>query len=248
MPIDSSVIITGRNAVREALEHDSASIDKVCIQQGTRGLGYIKSLASKSKIPIQVLPSGGLRRLVGKVAHQGIVALQSTFSYMDYSDMLASIAPDLDSVRANRPRILLLDGIQDPRNFGAIVRSAVAFDVNGLIVCSHHMASVTPAMVKASSGTATRIPIARIQRLADIIPELKERGYFIYGSSANGECSIWNVDWQCPVALVIGSEGRGLFVDTERECDKLISIPIKGDVNSLNVSVATGILLSVAYR
>ncbi len=242
------MIIAGRNAVREALERDAASIEKVCVQKDAQGLGYIKRIASRSQIPLQILPSSGLRRLAGKVAHQGVVALRSAFSYVDYSDMLASIAPNLEAVRANHPRLLLLDGIQDPRNYGAIVRSAVAFGVNGLIVSSHHMASATPAMVKASSGTVTRIPIAQVKRLADIIPELKERGYFVYGSSANGECSIWDVNWRCPIALIIGSEGRGIFVDTERECDKLISIPLMGDVESLNVSVATGIFLSMACQ
>lgn len=248
MPTDSPLIITGRNAVREALEQNPESLEKVCLQRETRGLREIRSLATKAGVPIQVLPREGLRRLAGGASHQGAIAQHASFAYVDYSKMLAAIAENLDVVKMQCPRILLLDGIQDPRNFGAIVRSAVAFGVKGIIVCSHHMAPVNAAMVKASSGTAVRMPTARVGRLADVIPELKERGYFVYGTSAQGACSIWNLNWNCPVALVIGSEGRGLFPDTERICDRLVSIPMSGDVESLNASVATGILLAVAFQ
>ncbi len=248
MPTDSPLIIAGRNAVREALERTPESLEKVCLQKDARGLGQIRRLASRAGIPVQVLPRDGLRRLAGGMTHQGVVALQSAFAYADYSVMLKAVAADLDTVRAQRPRLLLLDGIQDPRNFGAIVRSAAAFGIRGIIVCAHHMAPVNAAMVKASSGTAVRMPIARVGRLADVIPELKERGYFVYGTAAHGADSIWETNWNCPVALVIGSEGRGLFPDTERICDRLVSIPMCGEVESLNASVATGILLAMAFQ
>ena len=248
MPVDPPLIIAGRNAVREALEHNPASLEKICLQQDARGLKQIRLLASRAGVPVQTLPPDGLRRLAGGVAHQGAIALQAAFTYTDYSVMLATITPDLDTVRAVRPRLLLLDGIQDPRNFGAIIRSATAFGVKGVIVCSHHMAPINTAMVKASSGTALRIPIARVGRLADVIPELKERGYFVYGASASGDSSIWSINWECPLALVVGSEGRGIFPDTERVCDNLISIPMSGAVESLNVSVAAGILLALAFQ
>lgn len=248
MSTDPPLIVAGRNAVREALQQAPASIEKVCLQQGAQGLHRIKSLASKAGIPIQVLPQEGLRRLAGGIVHQGVLAVQAAFCYVDYSIMLAAIAPDLDTVRVKCPRLLLLDGIQDPRNFGAIVRSAVAFGVHGVIVCSHHMAPINPAMIKASSGTATRIPIARVGRLSDIIPELKERGYFVYGTTAGGSSSMWSIQWECPVALVVGSESKGLFPDTERVCDQLISIPMAGQAESLNASVAAGILLSLMFQ
>ncbi len=248
MSADSSFVIAGRNAVREALEHAPASLEKVYLQQNARGLGQIRQRASDAGIPVQILPLEGLQRLAGGVVHQGAIALQTAFAYADYSAMLAEIAPDLDTVRAACPRLLLLDGIQDPRNFGAVIRSAAAFGAGGVIVCSHHMAPVSAAMVKASSGTALRMPIARVGRLADVIPELKERGYFVYGASASGDRSIWSVNWECPLALVLGSEGRGLFSDTERACDHLITIPMSGAVESLNVSVAAGILFALAFR
>ena len=248
MQVDCPLVIAGRNAVREALEQDPTQLEKVCIQQGVRGMNQIRGLASKAGVPVQFLPQDGLRRLAGGVVHQGVLALRAAFAYADYSVVLAEIAHNLDTVRKKRPRILLLDGIQDPRNFGAIVRSASAFGVRGLIVSSHHMAPINAAMMKASSGTAAHMHIARIGRLADVIPELKERGYFVYGASASGGCSIWKVNWACPVALVVGSEGRGIFPDTERVCDHLISIPLEGKVESLNASVATGILLAVAHQ
>ncbi len=244
----SLVLIAGRNAVREALERSPASIEKVYLQIETRGLDQIKRLAFTANIPVKFLPQSGLRRLSGKIPHQGVVAVESGFSYMDYTRLLGEIASDPDQVRQICPRILMLDGIQDPRNFGAIIRSAVAFNMRGIIVSSHHMAPMSTSTIKASSGTALRIPIARVGRLADVIPELKERGYYVYGTTSNGSVSIWDINWKCPVALVVGSEDRGLFPDTERQCDALISIPITGDIESLNASVATGIILSVACR
>ena len=248
MPADPPLIIIGRNAVREALERDPTQLEKVCIQRGGQGLNRIRSLASRSGVPVQLLPQEGIRRLAGRVVHQGVLALRTAFSYVDYSVMLAEIAPNLDVVQKKCPRLLLLDGIQDPRNFGAIVRSASAFGVNGVIVCSHHMAPINAAMVKASSGTAVHMQIARVGRLADIIPELKERGYYVYGSATSRGHSVWEINWACPVALVIGSEGRGIFPDTERVCDHMVSIPLRGEVESLNASVAAGILLAVAYK
>ncbi len=248
MSVDPPLIIVGRNAVREALECIPESLEKICLQRDARGLNQIQALAHRAGVPVQRLPKEGLRRLADGMTHQGAVALHAAFAYKDYSVMLKEIAADLDSVKKLRPRLLLLDGIQDPRNFGAMVRSAVAFGVQGLIVSAHHMAPVNAAMVKASSGTAVRVPIARVGRLADVIPELKERGYFVYGTAAHGEYSIWDINWKSPVALVIGSEGQGLFLDTERVCDRLVSIPMDGDADSLNASVATGILLALACQ
>ena len=244
----SSLIITGRNPVREVLERAPSSIEKIYVLRDTKQLNFIRNLARQKHIPVQVLPPSGLKRLAGGALHQGVIAVQPAFAYADYTTMLAKIAPNLDSVRSLQPRLLLLDGIQDPRNFGAIVRCAVAFDVKGIIVSSHHMAPVSPAMVKASSGAALRIPIARVPRLADVIGEIKERGYYVYGAAGSGSVSMWDIDWKCAIALVIGSEGRGLYPDTERLCDQLLSIPISGDMESLNASVATGILLAKACQ
>ena len=242
------LIIAGRNPVREVLERDPHSIEKIYLLRDAKRLHHIRSLAHQKQIPVQVLPAGGLKRLAGGALHQGVIAVQPAFAYADYTAMLAKIAPDLDTVRSLQPRLWLLDGIQDPRNFGAIVRCAVAFDVKGILVSSHHMAPVSPAMVKASSGAALRIPIARVGRLADVIGEIKERGYYVYGASHSGSVSMWNINWKYPIALVIGSEGRGLFSDNERLCDQLLSIPISGDMESLNASVATGILLAKACQ
>ncbi|MCY4234479.1 MAG: 23S rRNA (guanosine(2251)-2'-O)-methyltransferase RlmB [Bacteroidetes bacterium] len=248
MSDNSLVIIAGRNAVREALERSPASIEKVYLQKEIKGLNPIRNVAIRAGVPVKFLPLSGLQRLAGGVIHQGAIAVESAFSYWDYSKLLSNIASDLNMTRELCPRILLLDGIQDPRNFGAIIRSAVAFDVKGIIVSSHHMAPVSTSTIKSSSGAALRIPIARVGRLADIIPELKERGYYVYGASSTGTISMWYINWQCPVVLIIGSEDRGLYPDTERLCDELFSIPMTGDIESLNASVATGIVLAVASK
>ncbi len=246
--MERGLVIAGRNAVREALQREPLHLEKVLLQRGARGLQHLRKIATRAGVPVQELPSAGLARHSGNTPHQGALALRATLAYHNVWNMLARIAPSLDKVRQQRPRLLLLDGIQDPRNFGALVRTAVAAGVAGIIVPQRRMAPLSTAMIKASSGMAMRIPIARVGRLAEIIPPLKERGFHVYGASALGMESIWEVDWARPVALVLGGEGAGLRKDTEQSCDCTVAIPMAGDTESLNVAVAAGVLLFVALR
>ena len=243
----SRTVIAGRNAVREALEREPLQLENICIRRGARGFHHLRRGAEKVQIPVRELPESGLNRIAGSVRHQGVIALRAAIAYQDCTAMLAAIAPDMDAVKQQRPRLLLLDGIQDPRNFGAILRTAVAAGVAGVIVPTRKMAPLSDATVRASSGTATRIPIARVGDLTQVIWPLKERGFYVYGAAGAGE-SLWETTWQRPVALVLGAEGRGLKPATARQCDKLVSIPLPGDVQSLNVAVAAGILLFESLR
>ncbi|MDE2955701.1 MAG: 23S rRNA (guanosine(2251)-2'-O)-methyltransferase RlmB [Bacteroidota bacterium] len=240
-------IITGRNAVREALEREPLQLEHICIRRGARGLYHLRRIADKAQVQVKELPESGLTRIAGSVRHQGVIAVRAALAYQDSVAMLARIAPDLDTVKRKCPRLLLLDGIQDPRNFGAILRTAVAAGVAGVIVPSRKMAPLSDATLRASSGTAARISIARVNSLIDIIWPLKERGFYVYGAAGAGE-SLWETNWQRPVALVLGSEGRGLQAATARECDQLVSVPLPGDAQSLNVAVAAGILLFESLR
>ena len=237
-------VLAGRNAVLEALQREPHRLERICVQTASQGLSAFWKLAAQSGVPVQQLPRAALQRMAGKAVHQGVVAIRSAIAYQDVDAMLAAIAPSLDDVKQLRPRLLMLDGIQDPRNYGAIVRSAVAFGVAGIIVPARGMAPLSPAMIKASSGTASRIPIARTGSLAAQVPALQERGYYVYGASTRAGASLWSLDWDRPTALVIGSEGHGLRRETARVCDGMVSIPMPGDVASLNASVAAGILLA----
>ncbi|ARA92538.1 23S rRNA (guanosine(2251)-2'-O)-methyltransferase RlmB [Rhodothermaceae bacterium RA] len=246
---DTSVIV-GRHPVREALERDAGRIEKVLIQKGTGGppVEAIRRLATQSGVPVQYVPAPRIARLAAGLNHQGVAALASPVAYVDLDAMLRRIAPDHEAVRARKPLLLLLDQIEDPYNLGAILRSAAAAGVDGVIVTRQHMAPVNAAALKASAGTAGRVPVARVGNLAETILQLKERGYWVAGAAGDGETTVWEMDWDRPVALVMGSEGKGLRRRVADVCDYRVAIPMRGAVESLNVSVATGILLFEAVR
>lgn len=250
-------IVVGRNPVREALEHRDRRLEKVMLQRGLEGgwIAEIRSAAKEAGVPVQVVPSQRLGRLASGATHQGVAAVLAPVAYRDVDEMLAEIAPGIEAVRAQKPVLVLLDGIEDPRNFGAILRSVAAAGVQGVIVPDRGMAPMSAVTVKASAGTALRIPIARVNRLSDTIQALKERGYWVAGLAGDEPMlgdpdheSLWDYDWDRPVAVVIGSEGEGLQSSVRSACDVLVSIPMRGDVESLNASVAAGVALFAAVR
>lgn len=249
-PSSDTSLVVGRNPVREALQERAGEIEKVMIQQGSGGaaIGAIRSAAEAAGVPVQYVPQQRLAHLTSGLNHQGVVAVAAPVRYYEVHEMLAGIAPDLDAVRRKKPLLLLLDRVEDPYNFGAVLRTAVAAGVDGVVVPDRHMAPLNAAALKASAGTATRIPVARVGNLADVIHQLKERGYWVAGAATEGDTSVWTMDWDRPVALVMGSEGSGLRRRVAEACDYLVSIPMRGPAESLNVSVAAGILLFAAGR
>ncbi len=243
-------VIVGRNPVREALARDDGRVEKVLLQQGLTGrpAGEIRRLAREAGVPVQQVPSARLSRMAPGVAHQGVAALIVPVAYREVEEVLNEIAADTEVVRAKKPMVLLLDRIEDPHNFGAILRSALAAGVEGVIVPRRRMAPLNAAAVKASAGAALKIPIARAGNLADVIEQLKERGYWVAGAAGEGDTSVWEMDWDRPLAIVIGSEDRGIRPQIAKACDYLVAIPMRGPVESLNASVAAGILLFAAAR
>ena len=243
-------IVVGRRPVFELIRDAAREVDKVLIKQGTGGgvIADIRRMAHERGIQVQFVPASRLDRLAGGAGHQGVAAFSAPIPYLDLHELLQDAAPDLDTTRQTKPVLLLLDGIQDPHNFGAILRTAAATGVNGVVVPRHGMAPLGAVTVKASAGTAGRVPIARVGNLADTLYPLKERGFWILGASGEGAESVWDVDVDRPLAIVIGSEGSGLGKRIAGECDHLVQIPMRGDVESLNASVAAGVILFIATR
>jgi 23S rRNA (guanosine2251-2'-O)-methyltransferase len=252
----NDLVIIGRNPVREALERGDGRIEKVMLQKGAHGsqIDAIRRAAKAAGVPTQMVPEVRINKLAPKTTHQGVVAMAAPVAYADLDDMLEQIAPNLDAVREQKPVLLALDGIEDPHNYGAILRSAVASGASGVVVPERGQAPLSATAVKASAGTALRIPIARVSNLADALFSLKERGYWVVGldggvaEGSQERATVWDNDWDRPVALVVGSEGKGMRPRVRAQCDVLVSIPIAGDVESLNASVAAGIVLFVAAK
>jgi 23S rRNA (guanosine2251-2'-O)-methyltransferase len=236
--------ISGRNPVREQLEREDSRAEKLFLQKGATGkLMGLQKLAHDVGVPVQFVPTGKLNTLVPGVNHQGAVLAISSIEYQDVDDMLAAIAPTMDEVIRKRPIVVVLDHIQDPHNLGAIIRSCVAAGAEGVIIPDRGAAPVTAATIKTSAGTVSEIPIARVGNLSQLIDQLKERGYWIVGAEGSGETSMLEMDWDRPLGIVIGSEEKGMGRVVRGACDYLVHIPMRGKAESLNASVAAGILL-----
>ena len=240
--------ITGRNAVLESLQGGPNPVEKVLLSKGASGtaIQQIRSVAEKGGVPVQWVPDMRLEALVSGVNHQGAVAIVAEVAYRDVDDMLQEIAVDVDEVRATKPFIVALDRIEDPQNFGAILRSVVGVGAAGVIVPGKGMAPVNAHAIKTSAGAALQIPIARTADLAATLESLKERGYWIAGADGSGDTTVWAMDWDRPLVLVIGNEHSGMSTAVKAVCDYLVNIPIPGNIESLNASVAAGILLFAA--
>ena len=236
--------IAGRNPVREALADPDLEVSKVLIQKGAQGkpIQEVKKLAKSAGVPVQEVPQTVLNRLSNGVRHQGIMAEIKPIGYLELEDMLHAIAPDNDTVKAKKPLLVLLDQIEDPQNYGAIIRSVRGAGAAGIIVPRHGMAPLNAAAIKTSAGIALQMPIAEVTNLAHAIDQLKERGYWVYGAAGEAEDSVWDTDWDRAIALVIGSEGAGLRARIRKSCDGLVAIPLTAGVESLNASVAAAVI------
>ncbi len=250
MPETESTVIVGRNPVREALERGDRAVEKVMLAKGIdgRAAGALRQAAKAAGVPVQVVPPQKLNAVAPGLTHQGVVAVAAAVAYADFDGMLRQIAPTPDDVRARKPVLVVLDGLEDPHNFGAILRSAVAAGAAGVVVPERGQAPLSATAVKASAGTADRVPVARTKNLADALVQLKERGYWVLGLDGAGPETIWDTDWDRPLALVVGSEGRGMRPRVRAACDLLVSIPLRGPAESLNASVAAGVALFAAVR
>lgn len=244
------MLVFGRNAVREALKSDQA-IDKLFIMEGepSGSLRELLGMAREKHIVIQSVGKAKLDAMTtpfahrGELAnHQGIVAQMPAITYVEIEDMLAS-ARD----KNEKPFLLVLDGLQDPHNLGAILRTAECAGVHGVIIPKRRAVSVTAAVAKASAGASMYVNVARVPNLVSAVEKLKKENVWIIGAEAN-ETKMSDVQLDGAIALVIGHEGTGLSKSVRDHCDLLVSIPMYGEINSLNASNAAAILMYEKLR
>jgi len=236
----SELYVFGRQPVRELLHRSPERVSKLYVREhlNPATLQELYALCSQNKIPVTTVPGRKLMEMVGKVNDQGIVALVSPVQYQDFDDWLDTI----ELQKTPQPFILLLDEIEDPNNFGAILRTAAASGADAVIIPKHRQSPVTPAVFKTSAGTAGLIPIMRVTNLNQTIIQLKDIGFWICGLDQNADRLYWQEDYNSPIALVIGSEGKGIRKKTLEHCDFTVRIPMKNDVESLNASVSAALL------
>jgi 23S rRNA (guanosine2251-2'-O)-methyltransferase len=235
--------ITGRQAVLEALK-SGRSIEKILTQYGTSGpvVDSIYKLAKQRGIPIAQSGKQKFRQLAGDSA-QGVLAFVAPIEYTEVQDLLT-----LAEKKHEPPFILVLDEIEDPHNLGALIRTAECTGIHGVVIPKHHAAPVTHTVVKSSAGAVSHVAIARVANIGQTIDDLKRRGAWVVGADANAEKLYYEVDYRGPVALVIGSEGKGIRKLVKHKCDFLVRIPMYGKVSSLNASVAGGLLMFEVAR
>ena len=237
-------IIEGRNAVIEALRAGRA-IDKIFIARGDvdKTLGHIASKAREKGIVVVESDRKKLDFMSQTHAHQGVIALCAVREYCNVNDIFA-IAEE----RNEKPFIIVCDEISDPHNLGAIIRSAECAGAHGVIIPKRRSAGLTAIVDKASAGAAEHMAIARVPNIPAAIKELKDRGLWIYGTAADGQSGLWNTDFTGSMALVIGSEGDGMGRLVRESCDFIVSLPMKGQVSSLNASAAAAIVMYEVLR
>lgn len=232
-------LIEGRNAVIEVLKSER-TVEQILVANGdvSGSINLILALAKEKKIVIKQVDRKKLDQLSQTGAHQGVIAQITPYKYCDVDDII-SYAEE----RGEKPFIIILDEIEDPHNFGSIIRTAETCGVHGIIIPKRRNVGLTPAVYKASAGAIEHMKIAKITNINNAIDKLKEQGIWVYGADMNGENYCYDVDFRGAVALIIGSEGKGILKLTKNKCDVLVKIPMVGNISSLNASVAGGILM-----
>ncbi|MGA2811247.1 MAG: 23S rRNA (guanosine(2251)-2'-O)-methyltransferase RlmB [Candidatus Acidiferrum sp.] len=237
--------LTGIHAVREALEA-GRPLDRIVIAKGRQDTRTeeIVQLARKQSVPLRFEDRSQLDRLAGSRDHQGVLALAAARPASTLDEIIASgKAPG-----SQKGLIVLLDGVEDPHNLGAIIRTSLAAGAHGVVIPERRAAGLTDTVSRASAGALAHLPVAKVTNLARSMEELKEAGYWLIGLDEKAEQSYTQADYTSPVGIVLGGEGQGLHELTRKRCDFIVSLPTVGPVKSLNVSVAAGVVLFEARR
>lgn len=236
-------LIIGRKPVLEALNSDE-EVSQVFILFGQEGgiIDAIRVAAKKKGIKVSQVPFEKFRQITQSKVAQGVAASKSEQKYYDLYEIIA------ESKKSQYPLLLILDSIQDTHNVGAILRSADCSGVDGIIITKNNSAPINETVVKTSAGASEHVKITLINNLAQTIDELKKKGFWIVGSYLEGAKAYTSVDYKIPLAVIVGNEEKGIRKLTADKCDHLVRIPMKGKIQSLNVSVATGVLLFEILR
>ncbi len=236
-------LICGRNAVRELLL-SGRDIEKIYIQSGDRegSVNQLIGMAAERKITIVERSRTALDELTGGARHQGIAAIAAERNYSSVEEIL-----DYAKERGEKPFIIIADGVEDPHNLGAIIRSAECLGAHGIIIPKRRAVGLTATVAKASAGAIEHMRVARVTNLAAAIDKLKEEGLWLYAADMGGE-SYWQTDLSGAVALVVGSEGSGVSRLVKEKCDFTVSIPLFGNINSMNVSCAAAVIMAEVAR
>jgi 23S rRNA (guanosine2251-2'-O)-methyltransferase len=236
---------TGIHAVREALEA-GGTFDRIVIAKGRQDsrVEDIVQLARERGIAVRFEDRGQLDRLANSRDHQGVVAIAAARAAATLDDILQHA----NTAKGRAGLIVLLDGVEDPHNLGAIIRTALAAGAHGVVIPERRAVGLTDTVARASAGALAHLPIAKVTNLARSMEDLKEAGYWLVGLDENGEKRYTEVDYTSPTGIVMGGEGNGLHELTRKRCDYVVSLPTIGPVKSLNVSVATGVVLFEALR
>jgi len=234
--------VFGIHPVLETLRSARRNVTRVVIS-GSRNdtrMRQVVDIARQAGIPVQRQPDRALDRLAGGEAHQGVVAFVAGATYADPEVVMSTAGPSA--------LFVVLDGVEDPRNLGAVIRTAAAAGAQGVFLPEHGAAGLTPVAVKASAGVAERLPVARVTNIVALLKSLKDKGVWIVGLDAGGSAAWTSFDLTSPVALVLGGEGKGLRRLARETCDVVLTIPLAPGVESLNLSVAAGIGLFEVVR
>lgn len=238
-------LIWGRNSVAESLRAQRG-VKLILLAKGTKLVGALADIYQEARargIRVDFVERGRLDRLTGTDKHQGIAAEVPPFEYSDLSDILSAA-----SEKGEHPLILVLDSLQDPQNFGSLIRTAEAVGAHGVVIPSHRAVGVTPAVVKSSAGAVQHLPVAMVTNLSQTIEKLKVAGVWAVGIDVDGRQTFDEIDWNVPLALVVGAEGKGIGRLVKEKCDIVVRIPMRGHVSSLNAAVAGSIVLYHAWR
>jgi 23S rRNA (guanosine2251-2'-O)-methyltransferase len=236
-------VIYGMNSVAEALKARGKAFQWVGVAKERRDLRLQRVIEEcrRISIPVRFLPRVELDRMAGTGAHQGVVAVTSAKQYTDLDDVLAA-------KRGQFSLVVVLDGVEDPHNLGAVLRTADAAGADGVVIPERRAAGITGTVAKASAGASEHLPVAKVTNISRTLEDLKSKGLWIAGLDERGPQSYDKVDYKMDCAIVLGAEGKGLHDLVKRKCDFLVSIPMLGKVPSLNVSVAAGVMLYEVAR
>lgn len=231
-------VIYGLNSVAEALKARGRAFEWVGVAKERHDLRLQRVIEEcrKISIPVRFLPRVELDRMAGTGAHQGVVAVTSAKQYADLDDVIAS-------KRGEYSLIVVLDGVEDPHNLGAILRTADAVGANGVVIPERRASGITGTVAKSSAGASEHLPVAKVTNISRTLEELKSKNIWTVGLDERGGQAYDTVDYKMDCAVVLGAEGKGLHDLVKRKCDFLVSIPMLGKVPSLNVSVAAGVVL-----